>query len=492
MYLDVEHDHQDAVLAALVYSNSNPSVCDQVFLISQSGDKISTSLSFISVFSKLVKSIISSSESCQGDLPPLIFVPLKSVTIHNLLAFLLKGKLVNNDVNVLKEIFDAADILAIDDKGWSLDLEDQDIIHETDDPDTNQNIFQSTVEHIKLDCDDHCDVINIGAKKVKDVDLEIKVARTKCKGTRKIGRPRKNTSGRIGRPRKNKSEQILCPDCSLEFSLPEDLTVHYARHHTGRNSFRCSKCVKRFKSKHGLEYHLLSFHDNVVESKESCEECGNVFIGSSNIETSSAAMRKKVHEEMFHGDAKTMWVCNICSYKYSQPSMLTKHMLDAHTDDRSPNLKCSVSGCDKMFSNKDSRINHERTHDPSNFTFPCNSCERRFMQKSKLLVHQETHSPWRKCEICGEILQSKQKFEVHVQRCRDELKFQCETCGKKYTRNWKLQKHIHTSHTKVKLFKCEPCGKSFATKEYLHCHMKRQSCKKRSEPANTLDIVSTT
>jgi len=511
MFLEVQHDHRQFVLSALKYSLSS-TICDKICIVSLSGDRVFTNFSFISLFSKLVYSI---GEMKQEEIPELIVVPLKLITIKNLILLLSEGKLVSNNVETLKDVMEAAKIFYIETRAWSIDIEDK--------------VFDSENEKLNLVNEP---LVKIGFSKIDWMDCEIKTEDkeltenvkeskwnfhenlsflqsqsvcVKLKGGRppkkivtgKRGRPRKNASGRRGRPRKNVIlEQFLCPECPKESVSAVKFKAHFSRNHTGRNSFKCGRCFKKFKSKYGLQYHVLSSHEEPSEVKETCDDCGEIFVGSGKtVDKSkiSAEIRKKIHMEMFHGDTKEVWVCFICHHKFCQLASFDEHVRKSHpntaNDGLSEKTQCSHAGCGKVFSNKKSRIFHEKTHDPENSKFQCDVCDMKFVQKSTLKVHQEVHNPWRKCEECGKKMQSKQKFNVHIQRCRNEFRFQCDTCGKKFAMKWKLDKHT-AGHSGIKPYSCEPCGKTFSWKGYLQTHLRREVCRKNRSRIQSDEIAT--
>ena len=166
-----------------------------------------------------------------------------------------------------------------------------------------------------------------------------------------------------------------------------------------------------------------------------------------------------------------------CDKKYLHKKSRLFH---EKTHDKLPKpIQCSKPECDKKYLSEKSRLFHEKTHDLENFKFPCDLCHLKFLNQSRLLLHQEIHNPQRTCEHCSKTLKSKQLFNVHIQRCRNEFKFPCATCGKKFVLKWKLDRHL-VVHTGAKPYSCEHCAKKFSWRETLRNHVKSDVCKDRS------------
>jgi len=115
MIFEVKHDHVESILSALKFS-FNSAECYKTYLISDSGVKVSVSSSFIRIFSRVIASTAITSQ----DANQVVFVPLKLSTLENLLMFLYNGGLFSADKRTLDELLQAAQILDIDFKNWSI------------------------------------------------------------------------------------------------------------------------------------------------------------------------------------------------------------------------------------------------------------------------------------------------------------------------------------------------------------------------------------
>lgn len=75
----------------------------------------------------------------------------------------------------------------------------------------------------------------------------------------------------------------------------------------------------------------------------------------------------------------------------------------------------------------------------SNDTFKCDICPSSFRQKMKLKIHMKSHA---------------------VTTANDKKKM-CEICGKTYTQNSALKKHLQFTHSNFRPFPCKICSRAF-------------------------------
>ena len=134
--------------------------------------------------------------------------------------------------------------------------------------------------------------------------------------------------------------------------------------------------------------------------------------------------------------------------------------------------KCTEPNCEKAYSWKESmQMHHRRTHNPKNELF-CEECGKMYIHKSTLKLHKESHNPWRMCSTCGITVDSKLKYDRHIQKCENSYKFTCDICKKGFTSTQRLVNHIRV-HTKEKPFPCDRCDVKFSRSDKLLAHKRR-------------------
>ena len=120
--------------------------------------------------------------------------------------------------------------------------------------------------------------------------------------------------------------------------------------------------------------------------------------------------------------------------------------------------------------------------------FKCGKCGQRFDELSQLQLHIRRHEAVQDSSNSIVIAQrnpfateeSKEnifmKFNYQLyneggKKSRKHTRFECEYCGKTFSRSGSLQRHLCT-HTGDKPFKCENYGKAFSQSSNLQCHLR--------------------
>ncbi|XP_044140148.1 zinc finger protein 501-like isoform X2 [Bufo gargarizans] len=225
------------------------------------------------------------------------------------------------------------------------------------------------------------------------------------------------------------------------------------------NTFACSECGKRFKTKY-----ILSVHERIHkdESSFTCSECGKRFSQKSDL----------VRHERSHTGEKP-FSCPECGKCFSRQSILVKHVVTC-TGEKT----FSCSECGKSFNQKSNLEQHQRSHTGEK-QFSCSECGKCFNQKLKLVKHQKIHTGEKphSCTICGKCFYQKSDLGKHQRVHTGEKPFSCSECGKCFKQRSYLMKHQRI-HTGEKPYSCSDCGKCFSYNSDLMNHQRTHTGEK--------------
>jgi len=121
MLLRLSRDPFPATISCLHYGNSGPS-CEQVCLISEpDGEKVFTGVTFLSLFSKYLSSLLKENQA-QSDVPTII-LPVPVSILKQLLNFLCTGEAVCKDIEDVFSLGKAAEVLGISNEDWKIETQ---------------------------------------------------------------------------------------------------------------------------------------------------------------------------------------------------------------------------------------------------------------------------------------------------------------------------------------------------------------------------------
>lgn len=218
--------------------------------------------------------------------------------------------------------------------------------------------------------------------------------------------PAQQKPKKLVKPKKVKVETVYeCPICLKHFHNSSNLSKHKETHSEVRK-YICPTCGKGYKTADYLSDHK-KIHLNLKPF--TCDLCGLQF-------REERAIRG--HIARIHSTLKN-FLCNLCPKTYATAALLRKH-IDSH-DEEKP-LSCTF--CEAKFRFKYRLDRHIRTH--SDKSIPCPHCHLKFRENYCLIAHfKRVHSG------------IKQK---------EEPKFACSVCDKKYSRRGLLHKHMTKAH----------------------------------------------
>lgn len=104
-------------------------------------------------------------------------------------------------------------------------------------------------------------------------------------------------------------------------------------------------------------------------------------------------------------------------------------------------------------------------------TYKCDTCHDTFDSQSMLRTHVKTHGKNRyACPMCGKWFQKRYHMVYHMQIHNSVKSFACQQCGKLYTTQTNLDRHVRVTHKNEKKHKCDECGKCFSQVSILRSH----------------------
>ncbi|XP_028453926.1 gastrula zinc finger protein XlCGF7.1-like [Perca flavescens] len=192
-------------------------------------------------------------------------------------------------------------------------------------------------------------------------------------------------------------------DCKLSREPPPALSslknnevpVSDVASKSGKKSFVCGECGRRFGRKDSLRRHMR-----------------------------------------FHTGEKP-YSCSVCSKRFSQRPNLIRHMR-CHSGEKP--FGCSF--CDASFAVRSALVNHMRIHTGER-PYGCVYCDKSFTQKGGLKKHMTVHTgekPYR-CPACDKSFSQKANLTYHFSVHTGQKQFGCSVCNKRFT--WQSQVKSH-------------------------------------------------
>uniref|UniRef100_A0A8C8Y0N2 Zinc finger protein 772 n=1 Tax=Panthera leo TaxID=9689 RepID=A0A8C8Y0N2_PANLE len=170
--------------------------------------------------------------------------------------------------------------------------------------------------------------------------------------------------------------------------------------------------------------------------------------------------------EAFHSGQRH-YECSECGKVFSRKDSLVQHQR-VHTGERP--YECSE--CGKTFSRKPILAQHQRIH-TGEMPYECGICGKVFNHSSNLIVHQRVHTGARpyKCSECGKAYSHKSTLVQHESIHTGERPYECSECGKYFGHKYRLIKHWSV-HTGARPYECIACGKFFSQSSDLIAHQR--------------------
>uniref|UniRef100_A0A8D8MAV8 Zinc finger protein 16 n=1 Tax=Cacopsylla melanoneura TaxID=428564 RepID=A0A8D8MAV8_9HEMI len=261
-----------------------------------------------------------------------------------------------------------------------------------------------------------------------------------------------------------------CNLCEASFRFTPALVKHMNADHL--NKFQCSLCLQSLSSSLNLRRHMLTCHSQLLLTCPICQEEFTSF--------------EAIDNHINHTHAQSAHICPTCKRVYTSDLCLKSHSNVCGFKKKTTTFKCEV--CLKIYSSKITLEYHLEVH--MGVVYTCKQCGETFSHRRDKYRHIDIEHLGKvfRCEPCNKNFTDDRGLLKHngfVHGSKKRVKYNCDTCGKTYTRKIELVDHIQCVHYGLR-YTCTLCDKTFKTKKIFQSHecklklyqFKCQHCKK--------------
>ncbi|XP_065088630.1 zinc finger protein 91-like isoform X1 [Ochlerotatus camptorhynchus] len=284
---------------------------------------------------------------------------------------------------------------------------------------------------------------------------------SKLKQKKKSSNENKVPSMRLRvRPSHKSSDELILNDRS-------DPTVVAKISSSEASCTKCSHCGIEESSAVTLTHHILNHHETVA-----CDFCGHNFSSLSQAQHHMTTLHKK-----------STLKCPHCSMQYTWRVSFQRHVFECEKK------KLLCEGCGAIFKDKDAIRRHKKNccraykwcKEQEQTSLPlvksglsqtkCGYCNEDFSSPGHLIRHLQIVHKLTKCDICGLTILGISVIKNHKIKFHTEPKYECPTCGTKFSRKKKYDAHCLLC--KQGMYSCKLCGHMFRRLGSLKRHDKQ-------------------
>lgn len=253
------------------------------------------------------------------------------------------------------------------------------------------------------------------------------------------------------------SKMFKCEKCKRIFNDESELNHHnLEKQCRNLNAFTCDTCKNTFIDFNVLKRHIIAHLENSLECAN-CDECTYAYVPLPHLN------HKTEDEECQGVNCK----CLKCNEVFSSQKILAEHHVHC---DKVQN--CNFDSIDYRDSNEYKK--HFRVHTKTSENFKETSNTMHDSSKHMKECNGFSRKVRYECDACGRKFSKLPKLRIHILNIHHRVSYKCDKCNLKFINQEELDKHSSRG-CKVEQCSCKICGKLFAKKDYLKKHEYKHS-----------------